>query len=38
LKDITFVKVASKDQKADFLTKGLSRDGFKHNRRLTIGW
>lgn len=36
--DIDFVKVESANQRADFLTKGLSREAFEHNRRLTMGW
>lgn len=36
--EISFVKVESANQRADFLTKGLPRPGFEHNRRLTMGW
>ena len=36
--ELEFIKVESRNQRADFLTKGLPRDVFEHNRRLTIGW
>ena len=36
--ELEFVKVESMNQRADFLTKGLPRDVFEHNRRLTVGW
>ena len=36
--ELQFIKVESANQRADFLTKGLSRDLFEHNRRLTVGW
>ena len=32
------VKVESKNQKADFLTKGLTKDNFEHCRFLNQGW
>ena len=31
-------KVASKEQRADYLTKGLSRELFENNRMLAQGW
>lgn len=36
--DFVLSRVASKDQRADFLTKGLPRDDFENNRRSTMGW
>jgi hypothetical protein len=36
--DIAVVKVDTKDQLADYLTKGLSREVFEHLRKLVQGW
>ena len=36
--EFDFVKVKSADQHADYLTKGLNRDAFEHNRLLSQGW
>jgi hypothetical protein len=35
---IDIVKIASVDQRADFLTKSLRREKFEANRKLTLGW
>jgi hypothetical protein len=35
---IDIIKIASADQRADFLTKSLRREKFEANRKLTIGW
>jgi hypothetical protein len=35
---IDIIKIASVDQRADFLTKSLRREKFEANRKLTIGW
>ena len=36
--NIRVVKVGTKEQKADYLTKGLTRDKFEHCRKLNQGW
>ena len=36
--DFTVHKCATKDQKGDYMTKGLVRDLFENNRRSTQGW
>jgi hypothetical protein len=35
---LKFHKINTKEQKADFLTKGLSVDAFEANRRAVQGW
>jgi hypothetical protein len=35
---IDIIKIASADQRADFLTKSLRREKFEANRKLTLGW
>jgi hypothetical protein len=35
---IDIIKIASVDQRADFLTKSLQREKFEANRKLTLGW
>jgi hypothetical protein len=35
---IDIIKIASVDQRADFLTKSLRREKFDANRELTLGW
>jgi hypothetical protein len=35
---IDIIKIASVDQRADFLTKSLRREKFEANRKLTLGW
>jgi hypothetical protein len=35
---IDIIKIASADQRADFLMKLLRREKFEANRKLTIGW
>ena len=37
-KNIECVKVASQDQRADYLTKGLTKDAYCHCRFLNQGW
>ena len=37
-KNIECVKVASQDQQADYLTKGLTKEAFAHCRSLNQGW
>jgi hypothetical protein len=36
--NIDIIKIASVDQRADFLTKSLRREKFEENRKLTLGW
>jgi len=36
--EIEFVYIDTKLQKADFLTKGLTKDNFETNRKLSCGW
>jgi hypothetical protein len=38
LNSIDIIKIASADQRADFLTKLLRREKFEANRKLTLGW
>jgi virulence-associated protein VapD len=38
VKDFKIYKINTKEQKADFLTKGLSVDAFEANRRAVQGW
>jgi hypothetical protein len=35
---IDIIKIASADQRADFLTKSLRREKFEANRKLTLSW
>lgn len=37
-KEFEVLKVDTKDQRADYLTKGLTRELFEHNRLLVQGW
>ena len=37
-KNLQCVKIASQDQRADYLTKGLTKDAFTHCRFLNQGW
>ena len=37
-KNMECLKVASKEQRADYLTKGLTRELFQHCRELNQGW
>ena len=36
--EFTLIKVESANQRADYMTKGLPRDAFEHNRLLSQGW
>jgi hypothetical protein len=36
--EVTVVKIDTKDQQADFLTKGLARELFESNRKSVQGW
>jgi hypothetical protein len=36
--NITLVKIDSRHQLGDIMTKGLTRDSFEHLRRLIMGW
>jgi hypothetical protein len=35
---VTIVKVDTKEQRADYFTKGLVRETFEHIRKLVQGW
>ena len=36
--EFVFIKVESAHQRADYMTKGLNREAFEHNRLLSQGW